>query len=264
MTYGGAMSTPATTAAFGSVLKEWRGVRRMSQLELGSIAEVSPRHISFLESGRSNPSRPMVLHLSEVLDVPRQERNRFLSAAGFAPIYEQHDPDGEAMEPIRQAIQWTLEQHDPFPAIVLDRHWNVLQVNNSAAMMFSMLGLESSINMIDVFVHDSAIRTQIVNWSEVGYFLLTRLRTENTSLGGDPFIEQAIAALSADAAIAPPTSATLPPALPAIFQIGDMTVSLLSTIAQFGSAEDIALADQRIELFFPGDEPTRELFLATG
>ena len=234
----------------------------MSQLELGSLAEVSPRHISFLESGRSNPSRPMVLHLTEVLDVPRQERNRFLGAAGFAPIYESHDPDGEAMEPIRQAIRWTLEQHDPFPAIVLDRHWNVLQVNESAATMFTMLGLESSINMIDAFLSDGSIRDQVMNWSEVGYFLLTRLRTESASLGGDPVLDHAIAALAADPNIGPPASATLPPVLPAIFRIGELEVSLLSTIAQFGSAEDIALADQRIELFFPGDEATRALFLA--
>ena len=190
MTYGGTMATTTRTSAagsstFGAALKEWRGVRRMSQLELGSVAEVSPRHISFLESGRSNPSRPMVLHLTEVLDVPRQERNRFLGAAGFAPIYESHEPDGEAMKPIRQAISWTLGRHDPFPAIVLDRHWNVLEANNSAAMMFSMLGVGSDVNMIEMFVHQAAIKEQIVNWSEVGYYLLTRLRTENTALGGD-------------------------------------------------------------------------------
>lgn len=204
MTYGGTMPASPGTTTFGSVLKEWRSVRRMSQLELGAVAEVSARHISFLESGRSNPSRPMVLHLTEVLDVPRQERNRFLGAAGFAPIYTNHDPDGEAMEPIRQAITWTLQQHDPFPAIVLDRHWNVLEVNNSAQMMFSMLGLNSSINMIDVFVKNNDVRNQIVNWSEVGYYLLTRLRTENAQLGGDPFLDQAIAMLSVDESITPP------------------------------------------------------------
>lgn len=204
----------------------------------------------------------MVLHLTEVLDVPRQERNRFLGAAGFSPVYERHDPDGEAMEPIRQAINWTLEQHDPFPAIVLDRHWNVIKVNNSAAMMFTMLGLDTEINMIEVFVHNTHMRDQIVNWSEVGYFLLTRLRTENAAIGGDPVLDQAIAALAADEQIGPSSSMALPPAMPAIFRIGDVEVSLLSTIAQFGSAEDIALADQRIELFFPADEVTRALFLS--
>ena len=234
----------------------------MSQLELGSVADVSPRHISFLESGRSNPSRPMVLHLTEVLEVPRQERNRFLGAAGFAPMYELHDPASAAMEPIRQAISWTLKQHDPFPAIVLDRHWNVLDVNQAAAMMFAMLGVEAEINMIDVLIHDQKVRDQIVNWSEVGYFLLTRLRTESTAVGGDEVLDAAIALLLTDEEIAPPSASPLPPALAAVFKIDELEVSLLSTIAQFGSAEDIALVDQRIELFFPADDATRALFLS--
>lgn len=255
MTYGASMTT------FGSVLREWRGVRRMSQLELGSIADVSTRHISFLESGRSNPSRPMVMHLSEVLEIPRHDRNRLLGAAGFAPMYETHDPDGDAMEPIRQAITWTLEHHDPFPALVLDRHWNVLQVNKAATMMFEMMGLGTDINMIDAFVNNGQVRSMIVNWSEVGFFLLTRLRTESASLGGDPKLDAAIASLVADDTIAPPDVSPLPPALPAVFDVGGLQVSLLSTIAQFGSAEDIALADQRIELFFPGDEATRQLLV---
>lgn len=256
MTYGAAM-----TSTFGTVLKEWRGVRRMSQLQLGSLAEVSTRHISFLESGRSNPSRPMVLHLTHVLEVPRQERNRFLGAAGFAPIYESHDPDGAAMEPIREAMRWTLERHDPFPAIVLDRHWNVLDVNTSAARMFAVLGQDTDINMIDVFVHDDSVRAQIVNWAEVGYFILTRLRTESAALGGDAILDAAIAELAADDTLTPPKASPLPPALPTIFDLGGQQASLLSTIAQFGSAEDIALADQRIELFFPADESTRQLLL---
>lgn len=258
MTYGAPMAT-----TFGSVLKEWRSVRRMSQLELGSIAEVSTRHISFLESGRSNPSRPMVMHLSEVLEIPRHDRNRLLGAAGFAPMYETYDPEGEAMEPIRNALAWTLEHHDPFPAIVLDRHWNVVDVNQSAATMFQLMGLGTDINMIDAFVNNEQVRSMIVNWSEVGFFLLTRLRTESAALGGDPVLDAAIATLASDASITPPDSAgPLPPALPAIFQIDGLRVSLLSTIAHFGSAEDIALADQRIELFFPGDQQTSELLLS--
>jgi len=264
MTYGAAMAA-TKTSPFGTVLKEWRALRRMSQLELGSLAEVSARHISFMESGRSNPSRPMVLHLTEVLEVPRQERNRFLGAAGFAPVYETHDPDSQAMEPIRQAIQWTLDRHDPFPGMVLDRHWNVTKTNAAGRMMFDALGVATDVNMIDVFINDPGMRSTIVNWPEVGYHLLTRLRTESNALGGDPQLDAAIATLAADDSIALPTDAgqgPLPPAIPATFQIGDLHVSLVSTIAQFGSAEDIALADQRIELFFPTDEASRELFLS--
>ncbi len=259
MPYGSTM-----TSSFGTVLKEWRAVRRMSQLELGSLAEVSPRHISFLESGRSNPSRTMVLHLTEILEVPRQERNRFLGAAGFSPVFTKHDPDGAEMEPIRQAITWTLERHDPFPAIVLDRHWNVVSSNQSAALMFAFLGVNPEVNMIDLFLEDGGAKELVVNWSEVGYFLLTRLRTENAAVGGDEILERAIATLSDDPEIAPPAASPLPPALAVTLRLGDANISLLSTIAQFGSAEDIALADQRVELFFPADDATRALFMSAG
>ncbi len=259
MPYGSTM-----TSSFGTVLKEWRAVRRMSQLELGSLAEVSPRHISFLESGRSNPSRTMVLHLTEILEVPRQERNRFLGAAGFSPVFTKHDPDGAEMEPIRQAITWTLERHDPFPAIVLDRHWNVVSSNQSAALMFAFLGVNPEVNMIDLFLEDGGAKELVVNWSEVGYFLLTRLRTENAAVGGDETLERAIATLSDDPEIAPPAASPLPPALAVTLRLGDANISLLSTIAQFGSAEDIALADQRVELFFPADDATRALFMSAG
>ncbi len=259
MSYGLSM-----TSGFGTVLKEWRAIRRMSQLELGSLAEVSPRHISFLESGRSNPSRPMVLHLTEILEVPRQERNRFLGAAGFSPIFTKHDPDGAEMEPIRDAIRWTLDRHDPFPAIVIDRHWNVVSANKSAALMFAFLGVDPNVNMIELFVEDGGAKDLVVNWSEVGYFLLTRLRTENAAVGGDDVLTRAIAILSADPAIVPPARSPLPPALPITLRLGDSELSLLSTIAQFGSAEDIALADQRVELFFPADDATRQVFLSAG
>lgn len=259
MAYGSSM-----TSSFGTVLKEWRAVRRLSQLDLGSLAEVSPRHISFLESGRSNPSRTMVLHLTEMLDVPRQERNRFLRAAGFSPIFPKHDPDGSEMAPIRDAIAWTLDRHDPFPAIVIDRHWNVVSSNKAASLMFAFLGVDQKVNMIDLFVEDGGAKDLVVNWPEVGYFLLTRLRTENAAVGGDEVLARAIATLSADPSITVPATSPLPPALPVTLRLGESEVSLLSTIAQFGTAEDIALADQRIELFFPADEATRTLFLSAG
>ena len=204
-------------------------MRRMSQLDLGSMADVSPRHISFLESGRSSPSRPMVLHLSEILEVPRQERNRVLGAAGFAPIYETHNPDGEAMAPIRDAIAWTLERHDPFPAIVIDRHWNVVDSNRAAVTMFAFLGVDAGVNMIDLFIDEGGVRTSIENWSEVGYFLLTRLRTESCAVGGDKILDAAIATLAADPSITPLSTTPLPPALPVKVRLGDAVISMVST-----------------------------------
>lgn len=209
----------------------------------------------------------MVLHLTDVLDVPRQERNRFLNAAGFAPVFETHDPAGAEMEQIREAISWTLQRHDPFPALVLDRHWNVVSSNDSAAMVFTLLGIDTAdnaVNMIDLFIDDGGLRTLVENWHDLGYHLLTRLRTESAAVGGDDVLDAAIGALLADDSIGPPQVTPLPPAIPVIFRSGDATISLISTIAQFGSAEDIALADQRIELFFPADEATRQMFLSAG
>ena len=250
---------PSTT--FGAVLKEWRGIRRMSQLDLSNLADVSARHISFLESGRSKPSRPMALHLAEALEIPLAERNRLLSAAGFTPQWHQRDMDTEAMTPVREALGWTLARHDPYPAVVLDRHWNIVDQNRSSQMMLGALGLEGAVSFLDEMRAGGSMREVIDNWSTVGRFMLSRLRTESAALGGDPVLDAAIAELAADEAIGE-LDAPLPPVVTVDFRIGDACVSLFSTIAQFGTAEDLALAELRIELFFPADEPTRALLEA--
>ena len=121
--------------AFGVALKEWRVQRRLSQLDLGLAADVSARHISFLETGRARPSRTMVLHLSEHLDLPRPVRNTLLNAAGFAPAYRSRDLGADDMRHIRDAVAWMLERHDPYPAMALDRHWTLVKANGTATML---------------------------------------------------------------------------------------------------------------------------------
>lgn len=246
------------TSPFGTVLKEWRAIRRMSQLDLGSEAEVSPRHISFLESGRSKPSRTMVLHLAETLAMPRGERNRFLTAAGFAPIYTSHDASEPEMEPVNKAIGRTLDCHDPYPGMVLDRHWHVVDANRGAVALFELIGVGPRPDMLGLFLDPDGLRTLVSNWPQVGYFMLSRLRTESAAVGGDPVLDAAIADLAADESVAPPETGPLPPTITTDLVVGDLALSMFSTIAQFGSAEDLALADQRIELFFPADGPTDE------
>ncbi len=246
------------TSPFGTVLKEWRAVRRMSQLDLGSEADVSPRHISFLESGRSKPSRTMVLHLAETLSMPRGERNRLLTSAGFAPVYTAHDVGEPAMEPVHRAIARTLDRHDPYPGIVLDRHWHVVDANRGAVALFELMGVGPRPDMLGLFLDPAGLRTLVSNWPMVGYFMLSRLRTESAAMGGDEVLDAAIADLTADESIAPPDAGPLPPTITTDLVVGDLTLSMFSTIAQFGSAEDLALADQRIELFFPGDGPSDE------
>jgi transcriptional regulator with XRE-family HTH domain len=247
---------------FGPALKEWRNRRRVSQLDLGSLAGVSARHISFLETGRSRPSREMVHHLSEYLEVPLSERNALLNAAGFAAAYDRRDLSDDEMAQVRAAIDWTLERHDPFPALALDRHWNVVRANSSAMIMIGAIGLSEGKSMLGAITDTERMEAAIANWEEVARHLIVRLRTESTFVGGDPVLESA-----ADQMVKhqrtrwPAHEGTLEAVVPIQFKAKDMTLSLFSTIAQFGTAEDIALADLRIEMYFPADEDTRQALM---
>jgi transcriptional regulator with XRE-family HTH domain len=248
--------------AFGTELKHWRGVRRMSQLELANLAEVSSRHISFIESGRSAPSRTMVLHLGEALQMPRSARNQLLASAGFAPSWSSAAPDDDTLRPILDAEQWMLERHDPYPGLVLDQHWNVVDANSAGRMMLAVLGIEIGASALDAFIDPHGISTQIENWPEVGWSIISRLRTESAWVGGDEILDAAIATLGADERLGSPPQGPLPAVISSRVKVGDLTMSLFSTIAQFGSVEDIALADHRVELYFPADDATRELLIA--
>ena len=244
---------------FGAALKEWRNHRRMSQMDLSNRAGVSARHISFLETGRSRPSREMVHHLSEYLDVPLSARNTLMNAAGFAAVYNSRDLSDDEMTQVRAAIDWTLQRHEPFPALALDRHWNVIQTNAPGDMMLSVIGLRSGEGMLDAVIDTRRMEQAVTNWDEVAQHLIVRLRTESAFVGGDPVLDSA-----ADLLAASQTSrrsdrrGPLPAVIPIEFVVNGTTLSLFSTIAQFGTAEDIALADLRIEMYFPADDITRD------
>lgn len=246
---------------FGATLKEWRARRRLSQLDLGLAANVSARHIAFLETGRSRPSRGMALQLGEALEMPRAERNRLLEAAGFRAAWSARTLDDAEMAPVRRAIARMIAAHDPLPALVLDRHWSLLDANRGAQAVFSVLGVEPGGSLLDAFVHGDRARAIIENWPEVAHHMLQRLRTESAHLGGDPVLAAAARKLAADpalAAFAPP--ARMPALIPVRYLIGGQRFSVFSTIAQFGTAEDMALADLKIELLFPADEATEAAF----
>ena len=253
-------------STFGGVLKDWRAQRRMSQLDLALAADVSARHISFLETGRAKPSRSMILRLSETLEMPRGARNTLLNAAGFAPAYRTRDLDGDDMAHVRAAVDWTLERHDPFPAMALDRHWVLVRLNKSAAMLFSGLGLTVGDSLLDAFTQSDAVRSSVLNWPEVARHVAARLRTESAHLGGDDVLDKAADALTAAMEEnGQEDTGVLPVVIPARYRAGGLSLSLFSTIAQFGTAEDIALADLKVELLFPADEATRDiLFAAAG
>jgi transcriptional regulator with XRE-family HTH domain len=246
---------------FGSLLKQWRASRRMSQLDLGVEAEVSSRHISFLETGRARPSREMVLHLGEVLDVPRQDRNLMLEAAGFAAAYRARSLESDEMVAVRRAAEWMIQRHEPYPAMMIDRHWRLVGANRPATVMLGGFGLSEGDSFLQALIADG-LRAAIDNWPEFGHHLLTRLRSENSAAGGDPVLEEAIARLASDPTVAAGAHGALPPFVPTRFRMGDTVLSFLSTLAHFAGAEDVTLADLRIELLFPADEGTRQMLHA--
>ena len=249
--------------AFGSLLRTWRDRRHMSQLDLGLTANVSARHISFLETGRSKPSRSMVLMLGDVLDVPRASRNALLNAAGFTPAYQSRDWRDEDMASVRDAVDWVMQRHDPYPAFVLDRHWVLIKTNRSAGAMLSSFDIGEGSSFLDLMTDIALTKALFENWDEVMHHMVARLRTESLHLGGDAVLDAASAKLVA--ALGTPSSApmgTLAAVVPARYRAGDVTLSLFSTIAQFGTAEDIALADLKIEMLFPADEVTRQMLVA--
>lgn len=248
--------------AFGTQLRTWRGQRHMSQLDLGLTANVSARHISFLETGRAKPSRSMVLMLGDVLDVPRASRNALLNAAGFAPAYQSRDWSDEDMASVREAVDWTMQRHDPYPAFVLDRHWILIKTNRSAGALLGGLEVGEGSSLLDVMTDIEMTRALFENWHEVTHHMLARLRTESLHLGGDDVLDTAVEKLSA-ALGAKATGPTGPLAavIPARYRSNGLTLSLFSTIAQFGTAEDIALADLKIEMLFPADKATRNLLV---
>jgi transcriptional regulator with XRE-family HTH domain len=247
---------------FGTALKDWRRRRRMSQLDLGLAANVSARHIAFLETGRARPSRSMVLQLSQALEMPRQNRNEILMLAGFAAAYRATPLDETALAAPRAAVDWMLQQHAPYPAFAIDRHWTLVAVNAPVRALFAGSGIGAGTNLLGALVPGGSLRSAIVNWPLFARHVAARLRTESLHLGGAPDLDAAVRSLLADALPGQPAeTGPLPPFAPTDIRHGTTVLSFLSTIAQFGTAEDMTIADLRIELMFPADEATRLVLL---
>lgn len=247
---------------FGSILKEWRKVRRFSQLDLSLEAEMSARHLSFLESGRSNPSREMVMRLSDALQLPRPAANQALNAAGFAPVYPSLPDDAPELAPVNQAIETMLSHHDPYPGIAVDRHWNVVKSNQGAQMLLSLADPGGVANMMDILINSAGLDL-IENWEEVALLSLARLRTEILELGGDDGLSALMQRLSRHERVqnADRSAINLEQAvIPTILRFGETRLSLFSTIAQFGTVQDIRAGETRIEMMFPMDEETVQFF----
>jgi transcriptional regulator with XRE-family HTH domain len=248
---------------FAESLKHWRRTRRLSQLDLAMEAEVSARHVAFLETGRAKPSRAMLLHLADVLALPRASRNALLLLAGFAPAYPALPLDDAAMTPVRAAMDWTIARHAPYPAVVMDRLWCLVALNSPAATLFSQLGLSQGASLLSAIRNPDGAPRAIENWAEVGYHIMIRLRAESTAAGGIADLDATARHLARDPAIAawqPPLQ--LPVIVPTIYAVPGLRLSLFSTYATFGSAEDVTLRDMKIELMFPVDDATRISLIA--
>jgi len=239
---------------FGTLLRKWRSSRHFSQLALATEAEVSARHISFLESGRAGPSRKMVHHLAQILSVPIKDQNALLVAAGFAPRFQRSDLSETHMQAVSKAMKMMLANHDPYPAIILDRVWTVVDANRTASMLFGMAGIVVGDSLLKLIRSDQA-PNMIENWAEVGYHTLVRLRSESRAQGGIAVLDAAATHLARDPAVTSfVPDAKLSPIIPTIYRNGPLRIPLFSTYAQFGSAEDLAIADLKIELMFPSNK----------
>lgn len=245
-------------SGFGAALKEWRGVRRLSQMELGLGAGVSARHISFLETGRAQPSRGMILRLCEALQVPGAGRDQLLIAAGLARFGGAGAADQAQVQPLWDAMDRMLTTHMPYPAMALDRHWTIVRMNGAATALLAGAGVSEGDSVLEALLENDDLRSALVNLAEVERHMLSRLRAEQLYFGQDPVLEAAIARLQdrGTAALDTPTEVVIP----ARYRVGDQICSFFSTITQFGSTTDVAMSELKIEMFFPADAETRAIF----
>jgi transcriptional regulator with XRE-family HTH domain len=251
-------------AAFGPLLSRWRRLRGKSQLDLAFEAAVSPRHVSFVETGRSKPSREMVLTLATALNVPLRERNTLLLAAGYAPVYRETRLDAPELEPALRALDMILKHHEPYPAVVLDGQWDVLRMNTAASRFFArLLGQPQGgrPNVLRLMFDERYLKPCVTNWDEVAGDLVQRAHRE--AAGGIP--NEALKRVLTEVLAYPGVHArfsafdpnvALAPFVPISFAKGDLACRYFSLVTTLGAPQDVTLQELRVESFFPADAQT--------
>ena len=252
---------------FGQILKGWRATRGFSQLGLALEAGISARHISFVETGRSQPSRDLIIHLSDALRIPHRERNMLLLAAGFAPIYTETDLSSDELKNHRRVIHLILKGYEPFGAVAFDRTWNVLMSNSGFQATLDLLGLNETNpevcgNVLKLLFSPDGLRPHIVNWDEVGYHLIQRVHRE--AIDGGEEGRELLNALLETCDIPSPwrlidVSKSLELMVPLHLCIGGVDMRFFTTITTLGTPQDITLQELRIEAFLPADRETEML-----
>ena len=250
--------------SFAARLRWWRKRRGWSQLELASRADVSQRHLGFLELGRAAPSRDMVMRLATALDVPLRQQNRLFLAAGFAPVWRESDFAAPALTEVRQALDYMMAQQEPFPAVVVDRHWNLLKANDGAVRLVEFLvgplPADAKVNLADALVAPDVLRPFLANWAEVVRYFIRSVEADAAVDGtaetaallerlfAYPGVRDALKGSAGDVAPSP--------VLPMHFNKDRASLRLFTTIATLGTPQDITLQELRIECFFPMDAAT--------
>ncbi len=254
----------AEPSRVGVLLREWRRHRRISQLELASRTDSSARHLSCVEPGRAKASRNMVLRLADHLDVPLRERNDLLLAAGYAPEYREGGLDGDEMTAVRSALEQLLAGHEPYPAVVVDREWNLVSSNRAVSVLLDGVAselMEAPVNVMRLALHPGGLAARLTNFVEMRAHLLERLLRQVSATG-----DARLRALYDEVrAYGPPEGVDDLPAqgripvevvIPMRFRSPDGELSMFSTVATFGAPADITLSELAIESFFPADEHT--------
>jgi transcriptional regulator with XRE-family HTH domain len=260
--------TEPAYATVGALLQYWRKARHLSQLALATEAEISARHLCFLETGRAKPSREMVLLLASVLDVPLRERNALLLAAGFAPMYMETSLHAPELATVRSALDAILQQQEPFPAVVMNRHWDIVTANRAASRFFEFLlgdrrSSDEPANVLRMMLSPLGLRPCVANWEVVAESLIRRVHREAVGGVQDDGTKQLLSEILAYPGVSESwrranREAPLLPIVPVTFLRDRRVFNFFSTVTTLGTPQDITAQEHRIECFFPADSDTKQ------
>jgi transcriptional regulator with XRE-family HTH domain len=256
--YGRWMSTMTAPRPVGEMLREWRERRRLSQLDLSIQADISTRHLSFVETGRSRPTPDMIIRLTEQLDVPLRERNTLLLAGGYAPAYPHHGLDEPELESVAAALRQVLAGHEPYPAVVVNRWWEMVASNQAVALLTTECTAEllaPPVNVLRLSLHPDGMAPRIVNLAQWRAHLLGQLQRRAQAMGDRRLQElhDELAAYPGGQDPAPPATSVV---LPLRFRYEDHELSFFSISAVVGTATDVTVEELAIEAFYPADAET--------